>query len=174
VNCLLSLFYLGPASLGTASELRDLTNSIPEGERRDHALQLKRIETLDCGNPDKTLASCDPAAAPPPEALDWQKKLAAASVDEAAYAKALATELWSLVCASDVNAIYILRGVVRGVLELGRLAKTGREAPALVDFIMSKDCPVSASLTGDDKAKLLDIKQDAEEDFAPPAAAKEK
>jgi hypothetical protein len=116
------------------AELRDLTNSIPEGERRDHALQLKRIETLDCGNPDKTLASCDPAAAPPPEALDWQKKLAAASVDEAAaYAKALATELWSLVCASDVNAIYILRGVVRGVLELGRLAKTGREAPALVD-----------------------------------------
>ena len=84
-------------------------NSIPEGEMRNEA--LKRIERLDCGNPDKTLASCDPAAKPPPEVLDWQKKLAAASVDDADYAKALATELRSLVCANDANAIYILRGI---------------------------------------------------------------
>jgi hypothetical protein len=34
----------------------------------------------------------------------------------------------------------------------------GPEAPALIDFIMSNDCPVSASLTGTDKAKLLSIK----------------
>ena len=34
---------------------------------------------------------------------------------------------------------------------------------------MSKDCPVSASLTDDDKAKLLKIKKDAEQKFAPPA-----
>ena len=38
---------------------------------------------------------------------------------------------------------------------------TGPEAPGLVDFIMSKDCPVSASLTDADKAKLLRIKQEA-------------
>jgi hypothetical protein len=41
-----------------------------------------------------------------------------------------------------------------------------------VDFIMSKDCPVSASLTGDDKWHLLKIKQDAEQKFRPPPASK--
>jgi hypothetical protein len=105
---------------------------------RDDA--LKRIERLDCGNPDKTLASCDTAGKPPPEVLDWQKKLARASVDDAAYAKALATELRSLVCASDADAIHILRGIFAsgGLAEIGRLpgifasgglAETGREAP---------------------------------------------
>jgi len=45
---------------------------------RDDA--LKQIETLDCGNPDKALASCDSAAAPPPEVLVWKKELAAAGL----------------------------------------------------------------------------------------------
>jgi hypothetical protein len=93
------------------------------------------------------------------------------NVDDAAFAKALAKELGALVCANDVDAIHILRGII----ESGRLAATGREAPALVDFIMSKDCPVSASLTDHDKAKLLEIKQDAEQKFAlSPASKKEK
>ena len=42
-----------------------------------------------------------------------------------------------------------------------RLAATGPEAPVLVDFITSKDCPVSASLTDADKAELLRIKEEA-------------
>lgn len=142
-------------------ELRVSMNSIPEGEKRDKA--LNRIEKLDCGNPDKTLASCDPTAVPPPEVLDWQKKLLQANVDDAAFAKALATELRSLVCANDPDAIHILRGTIISA----RFAATGREAPALVDFIMSKDCPVSAALTDKHKARLLDIKQDAEKKFAP-------
>jgi hypothetical protein len=37
---------------------------------------------------------------------------------------------------------------------------------------MSKDCPVSASLTGDDKAKLIEIKQYAEKKFPPPPASR--
>jgi hypothetical protein len=148
------------------AELRDSINSVPEGKMREEALQ--RIETLDCGSPDKTLASCDPDATPPPEVLDWQKKLEAVSVDDAAYAKALATELQSLVCANDDNAIYILRGITGGK----RHRDTKGEAPALVDFIMSKNCPVSASLTDGDKAKLLKIKQDAEKKFPPPSEPK--
>src|SRR5262249_32445409 len=132
--------------------LRGLMTSVPKAKMREAA--LKRIEALDCGNPDQTLASCDPAAAPPPEALDWQKRLAPASVDDAAYAKALASELQGLVCASDANAIHILRGVMRGGTD-ARLAATGREAPPLIDFILSKDCPVSAALTEGDKARLL-------------------
>ncbi len=148
--------------------LRNSMNTIPAGEMRDNA--LKRIERLGCGNPDKTLASCDPAATPPPEVLDWQEKLKAASANDAAFAKALATELRSLVCANDTDADHILRGVISN----GQLFATGREAPALVDFIMSKDCPVSASLTEDDKARLLKIKQDAEKNFPPPLAKQDK
>jgi hypothetical protein len=53
---------------------------------------------------------------------------------------------------------------------LPRLSETDREAPALVGFILS--CPVSASLTDDDKAKLLEIKRNAEEEFPPPPTAK--
>lgn len=149
-------------------ELLVLMNSIPEGKMREAA--LKRIEVLDCSNEDKNLASCDPAATPPPEVLDWQKKLSAASVEGADYEKALATELRSLVCESDVDAIQILRGIIRST----RLAETDHEAPALVDFIMSKDCPVSGALTDDDKTKLLKIKQDAEQISGPPTASKKK
>jgi hypothetical protein len=46
-----------------------------------------------------------------------------------------------------------------------------REAPSLVGDILSEKCPLASSLTGDDKAKLLQIKQDAEEKFAPPATS---
>jgi hypothetical protein len=147
---------LVPWNAEAYAELLGSVNGIPEGESRDEALQ--RIE------------KCDPAAAPPPLAVTWQNKFARASVDEATYRKALATELRGLVCANDANAIHVLRGTI----ESGRLSATGPEAPALVHFIMRKDCPVSASLTVDDKAKLLKIKQDAEKDFGPPPAAKEK
>ena len=117
----------------TYAELRLWMKSIPEGEMREAA--LKRIETLDCRNPDKDLASCDPAAKPPREVLDWQKKLARASVNDAAYANALAKELRGLVCTSDVNATHVLRGISKGE----QFAETGRDAPALVDFIVGED-----------------------------------
>jgi hypothetical protein len=100
--------------------------------------------------------------------LEWQEKLKAAALDEAEYAKSLTKELRSLVC-DNANAIPILRGIV----VFGRLAATAREAPALIDVIMSKDCPVSAALTDDDKAKLLRVKRDAEEEFPPPSVSKQ-
>jgi hypothetical protein len=140
------------------AELRDSVENIPEGKMRDAA--LRRIEILDCGNPDKTLASCDPTAKPPHEVLDWQNRLAQASIDGAAYAKALATEFQSLVCANDANEIYILRGLLGVFPVRPRLAATGRKAREQIEFIMSEKCAVSASLTDDDKAKLLQIKQD--------------
>jgi hypothetical protein len=40
----------------------------------------------------------------------------------------------------------------------GRLQKVGAEAPALIDFISSKDCPVSIVLTDADKQRLLKIR----------------
>jgi hypothetical protein len=101
------------------------------------------------------------------EAEVLQEKLKAAALDEAEYAKSLTKELRSLVC-DNANAIPILRGIV----VFGRLAATGREAPALIDVIMSKDCPVSAALTDDDNASLLQLKQDAEKKFPPPPVLK--
>jgi uncharacterized protein YjbI with pentapeptide repeats len=118
---------------------------------------MDRISSLDCANPDPALASCDPSVPPPPEVAAWRKSLEDARVDDAAYAKALATELRMLVCSGGNDAAYVLRGLASN----HRLAATGSEAPTLVEAIMSKDCPVSASLTEADKARLLTIKQDA-------------
>ena len=159
-----------PWDINAYEGLRVWMNDIPEGKMRDAA--LKRIERLDCGNPDKTLASCDQSLMPPFKIFDWQMKLAAASVDGDTFAKALAEELRSLVCESGGDAIHILRGVISN----GQLAKTGRGAPTLVDTIIGKKedkpCPVSAALTEDDKASLLQIKREAEINFPPPAASK--
>ena len=63
--------------------------------------------------------------------------------------------------------------VAGSIPALPRLSTTGREAPALVDFIMSKDCLVSTSLTGNDDEKLLNIKQAAAQDSAPPLTSNE-
>ena len=137
-----------------------MMESLPAGDLRDKALD--RIRSLDCANPDPTLASCDPSIPPPPEAAAWRKALEDARVDDAAYAKALAAELKTLVCSAGDDATYILRGLLRGArYHESRLEAAGVEAPALVDFIMSKDCPVSAALTDADKAELLRIRQDA-------------
>jgi uncharacterized protein YjbI with pentapeptide repeats len=123
---------------------------------------LERVRTLDCANTDTTLTSCDPSLPLPPEAAAWRKSLVdACAADDAAYAKALAAELKTLVCSSGDDAPYVLRGLLRRSFEVSRLAAAGPEAPALVDFIMSKDCSVSGSLTNTDKANLLRLKQDA-------------
>jgi uncharacterized protein YjbI with pentapeptide repeats len=156
----------------TYADLRVSMNSIPEGNMRDEA--LKRIETLDCAN--KTLASCNPAAEPPPEVLNWQKTLLKAKANVGDFEKALATELGALFCANDADAIHILRGTITSTGTSSRLAWAGCEAPTLVDSIVRpktvEDCPVSASLTNDDKAKLLQIKQFWEKKCAPPTASK--
>jgi uncharacterized protein YjbI with pentapeptide repeats len=134
-------------------DLGQMMESVPSGSLRDHG--LNRIRILDCANPDSTLASCDPAVPPPAEAAAWRNALEGARVDDAAYFAALATALKTLVCSGGDDAAYVLRGLQSN----GQLAAAGPEAPALIDFIMSKDCPVSASLTDADKANLLRIKQ---------------
>ena len=142
-------------------ELRHSIKSLPAGVPRYQALES--IRRADCANADKTLASCDPdpSAEPPPEAAAWRKALEDARVDDSAFAKALATELQALVCSGGDDAVYALRGLEEFPPLNRRLADAGPEAPALIDFIMSKDCPVSAALTDADKARLLQIKRDA-------------
>ena len=113
---------------------------------------------------------------PPSEATEWRKSLEDARVDDAAYFKALASRLKSLVCTGDDEAIDILRGVLGGTrftasdlvlqrtftserLVRSRLFALGPEAPALIDFIMNPSCPVSATLTNVDRGELVAIKQ---------------
>ena len=65
-------------------------------------------------------------------------------VAEAAYTKAVASVLKALICSGGDDAVYVLRGALRGqyddtdghFLLDGRLVGTGSAAPALVDFIM--------------------------------------
>jgi uncharacterized protein YjbI with pentapeptide repeats len=161
-------------------DMRKAMELVPPGAFRDGALESLR--SLDCANRDPTLSSCDPSVPPPGEAAAWRKSLQAARVDDADYAKALAAVLRTLVCSGDDHAgflsygvrpdisffglgsaSYILRGLTSPIPGFpSRLATAGPEAPALIDFIMSRDCPVSTSLTDDDRANLLRIKQDAE------------
>ncbi len=136
-------------------DLRQTFGSLPPDERQKAA--LNRIRSLDCANPDPTLAPCDASVSQPAEAAAWRHTLEDARVDDAAYAKALVEELKALVCTGGDDAIYILRGLVRQFFN--RLAAAGPETPALVGFIMSKDCLVSTSLTDTDKADLLSIQR---------------
>ena len=132
---------------------------------------LDNISFLDCDKHDQTIASCNPNAPLPADANAWKQTLEHASVvDDVDYSKALTIAFKSLVCSGGEDAIYVLRGLFRGVrgrtpnkivLVGSRLKAAGPEAPRLVDDIMGKDCPVSASLTADDKAKLLSVKQEA-------------
>jgi uncharacterized protein YjbI with pentapeptide repeats len=139
--------------------LRKVIEALPAGDLRDQALQ--NINRLDCASSDKTLASCDSSAAPPPEAAAWRKALEAANVDAKAYALALAKVLKELVCSGGDAAIH----VVRGPGFQNRLHAAGDAASDLIGDLASKDskdCPVAASLTDADRAKLLSIKQATE------------
>jgi hypothetical protein len=139
-------------------ELLQEIQSLPAGVPRSQA--LGSIRRVDCNNSDPTLASCNPSIQPPEPAARWQKALEDARVEDPAFMKALAEVLRSLVCSGDEDAIYVLRGLGSPLNSV--FAQTGAEAPALVGFIMGKDCPVSAALTDADRARLLQIKQAAE------------
>lgn len=125
---------------------------------------LKHISRLDCANRDDDLASCDPdpSLEPPLKAAEWREELETAGrLSETDYAAALARVLKALVCSSDDDAIYVMRG--NGFES--RLEAAGGAASGLIDDLMNKsgkDCPVSASLTDADRAKLLQAKRDAE------------
>jgi uncharacterized protein YjbI with pentapeptide repeats len=122
-------------------------------------LTLDRIRILDCANPDKALAPCDPAAPLPPESKFWRADLERSAASGAAFSKAVAETLKSTICDSDDDAIFILRGLLQDPAPTNRLRATGSEAPQLIAHIMSPACPVSAKLTEKDKARLLEIKR---------------
>ena len=131
-----------------------VVDSLPANSWRDAT--VSRIDVLDCSKTDSTLIPCD-AKSGSGEPSAWRKSLKDAEVGDFIYTKALAAVLRALVCSGKDNTIYVLRGIVKNK----RMAATRDAAPALADFIMSNDCPVFALLTGDDKAMLLRVKDDA-------------
>jgi uncharacterized protein YjbI with pentapeptide repeats len=146
-------------------DLLGILSSLPPGDALRYALE--NVRGLDCTNAESGLASCDSSRLPPNDAVAWRKNLEDARVDDTAYAKALAVQLRTLVCSGDKDAIVVLRGILhganqgRGSTVRGRLEAAGPEAPVLVDFILSGDCPISSGLTGADKADLRYAKQNA-------------
>ena len=134
--------------------MRQIAEIVPEGDRRKWA--LGNLRGLDCetGEP----WSCDAKAGKPAAVAEERQMIEHASVDHATYEKALAGVLGELVCGGDGDAIYILRGLAINE----RIKDAAAEALALVNRILnkddnSKDCPVSAVLTDDDKARLRAI-----------------
>ncbi len=146
------------ASFADVSSSNVLEEGFDEG-----ALSRKAFDTLEsvieeetpAGKAGKTLletlASLNPAYFGPEANLS--ETLKRGRVGEAAYRKALADELTMLTCSSGDSAPFILRGLVRN----GRLVATGPFAPALVERILSPDCPASADLTAVDKAELRSL-----------------
>jgi hypothetical protein len=159
--------------------LRNILDDVPRDQR---PLWMNMLE---CHLRGDTPESCDLGGTTQQEVQKLQRMSEQPSVSNADYEKSLAGQLWWLVCRNGADTVHILRGLI-GVAPVAyasvipgggsashtRLAATGHKAPALVDSIMSKDCPVSAALTGDDKAKLLEIKQSSEQDSAPSPASK--
>ena len=134
-----------------------LLQSVPSGRLR--ATALERIQVLDCSNRDKTLQSCNPAAAPPPEAAEWRNAVMTDIGSTKTYRDALAESLRALFCPGDKNEAL----VVRTVAKFGQLQHAGPAARDLIAELLTKnssDCPVAASLTDADRTTLLSIRQE--------------
>jgi uncharacterized protein YjbI with pentapeptide repeats len=151
---------LQPWTDATYGRLRKSLESLPEGGLRDDA--LLRITRLDCHSAGATLAPCDSSNSTL-ETTAWQKTIGDASVSGPEYATALAEILKTLICFDYIDVSHVLSGLkVSFPSSVSRLSATGSEEPALIDFILSKECPASAALSDADKASLLRIKQVAE------------
>jgi hypothetical protein len=134
-----------------------LLKSVPAGRLR--ATALERIQILDCSNGDKTLQSCNPAAAPPPEAAEWRSAVIADIGSVKAYRDALGASLKALFCPGDENEPL----VVHTVAKFGQLRDAGPAARGLIAELLNKtssDCPDAASLTDADRTTLLSLKQE--------------
>jgi hypothetical protein len=142
---------------------------VSEGQNRNNILELlipvvqnrnkglEGVAILDCARRGDDLASCDPVANPPDTVKAWKKMIEAATVDQGAYAKALAAILGGLVCSNEPDRIDVLRGLLRS----NRLLQTGAEMPALGKRITSPECPVSAALTAADKTAIAAVSKTA-------------
>lgn len=159
------------------AQLRRLMERVPAPYRIPAAMQrearaaaLQRPAKLKCDNFETTLASCNSAAPPPPEAEDLRNTLERAAVGDAAFVRALISAWRELVCAGGSDTIHIFRGILHPRFISGstfedsynvpawRLLSAAGDAPEFVNAVMSKDCPLSALLTDEDKTLLLSTK----------------
>lgn len=133
---------------------------------------LERIERLNCEGTNQALAPCALSAKAPNELRQHElPQFEKALVEPADYQPALACSLIRTIFSAGPDQIFVLRGVTKN----GRLAATGGQVPALISKIVNEKecCPVSAALTEDDKARLLQIKTDVEKAQEEAAKAKQ-
>ncbi|MGH6842605.1 MAG: pentapeptide repeat-containing protein [Methylocella sp.] len=135
-----------------------IKKEVPESEQREEL--LKRIEKL---NPDIF----------GPEASEHDT-LEKGRVDKAGYQKALTDQLKGLACRGDESASYVVRGPALrsglGFLVVGaqitpigaRILEAGPFAQDLIESILAPDCPVSGTLTEQDKAELRELAKEAQ------------
>ena len=143
-------------------KLRVTLQLLPFGPLRDAALD--RIVVLDGSNPGKTLQSCDPNPKLPmtlaEEAADWKVAVMGKVAGDQPYRNALAESLMALFCPGDEYEALVVRNVASDKFD--QLHKAGPAAGALIAELLNKNsrnCPVAASLTDADRAKLLQIQQ---------------
>jgi uncharacterized protein YjbI with pentapeptide repeats len=155
-------------------DLRKTLEIIPEGSKRGAA--LKRVDRLDCKKTGETLASCYIDANPPLKVKEWRRMLEATRAPDAeAYQRALDNVFSDLLCGGDANTIYVLRGLAKHSRyywgsATDALAEASFEGTNLIEKILKGDCPVSAALTAEDRAKLLEIKGSRAEEAQAEAA----
>jgi hypothetical protein len=123
----------------------------------------------------------------PAEAKDWQNTLEAAQVDNSTFARAWTQGIKAVLCTGEDNGAFYFAGgrswrslddasIQNSLFAFREMTSPNRNqflpavqgvrafddlVPDLVDFIISKDCLVSALLTDADKARLLRIKHQA-------------
>jgi uncharacterized protein YjbI with pentapeptide repeats len=159
-----------PISRGAYEQLRsELSENIPTGEARTAALD--RVETLDCKFT-KGKKECSPSATEGQSEIRLDIQAASIGVTKEAYMAAISNVLRSIINNDTKNAIFILRGLMRKhpsavYPKPSRLEDTGPNAPKLVDEILKTDSAISAYLSEDDKARLLEMKKEAEKIFLP-------
>jgi uncharacterized protein YjbI with pentapeptide repeats len=127
---------------------------------------LDRIKRIACAKPPLAPVCVSPSPLPP-EVIPWQAKASSATVDQATYEKALAVVYTNIICSGDGNSLAIFRSLANmgmpqaagGTPTAQGFLETGSEAKALAEYVMSKDCPVSAQFTDADKAVLLAVER---------------
>lgn len=100
-------------------------------------------------------AAADQAAGETSPASEVRAAFMAHAVTPVAYRHGLAQGLSDLVCAGDPKAAFI----VHGLLENGRMADAGFQAPAAIDTILAGECSGEVTLAADDKARLIALKR---------------
>jgi uncharacterized protein YjbI with pentapeptide repeats len=149
-----------PWSIGSYTALLEALNTASGGTNKESPA-FARLDILKCEKMEASV--CATPSWPQTDEKEQRLSFEAGSPDRQSYGFALTETLRDILCDGNPSAIHVLRSVAGGGNI--RIHDTGPNAPALVDFVMGEKCPLSTSLTKEDKARLKEIKQYAQERY---------